>query len=130
VTLVIKKIDERKLREFKAEAIRRGLTLSKALEQAIDFWLKSKDESVLSENEINDVIYNSIESDVKSKAGNYVVIAHGKLAGFFETLNDVSNALKNASPPLKHAVVVKIGVDKPQEVELEWLGGSIQRASA
>jgi hypothetical protein len=31
VTLVIKKIDEKKLREFKAEAIRRELTLSEAI---------------------------------------------------------------------------------------------------
>jgi hypothetical protein len=30
--LVVKKIDEEKLREFKAEAIKRGLTLSEAIE--------------------------------------------------------------------------------------------------
>jgi len=39
MTLVVKKMSERKLREFKAEAVRRGLTLSQAIEEAIDLWL-------------------------------------------------------------------------------------------
>jgi len=36
MTLVIRKIDEKKLRGFKAEAIKKGLTLSQALEEAIE----------------------------------------------------------------------------------------------
>ena len=39
MTLVIKKLDPEKLRRFKAEAVRRGLLLHQALEEAITLWL-------------------------------------------------------------------------------------------
>ncbi|MQL56298.1 hypothetical protein [Acidianus ambivalens] len=51
-----KKIDEKKLREFKAEAIRRRLTLSEAINQAIDLWLNkvsAEDSEVERERELN-----------------------------------------------------------------------------
>ena len=55
MTLVIKRVDERKLREFKAEAVRRGLTLSEAFEEAIELWLSAR--PLFSEEDANNAAY-------------------------------------------------------------------------
>ena len=120
-TLVIKGADERKLREFKAEAVRRGLKLSEALEEAIELWLNAK--PLLDEVDANNLAYLRAKRQLKGHEGKYAVFAFGKMIGVFESLEDVSKALRSLEPKPKHAVVAKIGVDKPGE--LEWWGGSI-----
>ena len=70
LVLVVKRIDERKVREFKAEAIRRGLTLSKAIEEAIDLWLPSKNTYVYGEVEVNNKVCSSIKKDLKNMRAN------------------------------------------------------------
>ncbi|ABL78964.1 hypothetical protein [Thermofilum pendens] len=119
MTLVVKKVDERKLREFKAEAIRRGLTLSQAIEEAMDLWLSSR--LLLTEADANNEAYaREKERLLKEHRGMYAVFAHARLVGVYATLDEVIAALKGIRP--KHAVVVKVGEDKGGE--LEWWGGS------
>lgn len=130
MTLVIKNAEEKLLREFKAEAARRGLSLSEAFEEAVKHWLTSRHREVLSEVDLNNAAYESLESSIKAHEGQYVVIAEGKLMGVFSSLEEVSGALKKVHPPLKHALVVKIGVDDRCLEGLEWLGGSIERKTA
>jgi len=128
LALVIKNIDKRVVREFKAEAIRRGLTLSKAFEEAARMWLEFKDKVIVSEQDLNNLVYESMEEELRKNRGKYAVIAKGKLLGIFETIEDVSLALRSAN--VRNAIVVKIGHDDALVEGLEWLGGSIELGSA
>lgn len=128
MTLVIKNVDEKLLRELKAEAIRRGLTLSKAFEEAARIWLEFKDKSVISEQDLNNLIHESMEEELRKNRGKYVVIAKGKLIGVFETMDDVSSALRYIGA--KNAIVARIGYDDVSVGGLELLGGSIELKSA
>jgi len=128
LALVIKNIDKRVVREFKAEAIRRGLTLSKAFEEAARMWLEFKDKVIVSEQDLNNLVYESMEEELRKNRGKYAAIARGKLLGIFETIEDVSLALRSAN--VRNAIVVKIGHDDVLVEGLEWLGGSIELGSA
>ena len=122
MTLVVKKIDERKLREFKAEAVRRGLTLSQALEEAIELWLSSR--QAWTEADANNAAYaREKQRLLREHKGSYAVFAHGRLIGIYRTLEEVSAALRSLEERPRHAVVVKVGEDAPRA--LEWWGGSI-----
>jgi hypothetical protein len=125
---VIKNIDKKVVREFKAEAIRRGLTLSKAFEEAARIWLEFKDKAIVSEQDLNNLVYESMEEELRKNRGKYAVIAKGKLLGIFETIEDVSLALRSAN--VRNAIVVKIGHDDVLVEGPEWLGGSIELGSA
>ena len=129
MTLVIKKVDEKKLREFKAEAIRRGLTFSKAFEKAIDLWLK-RERTVIEAVDINNKLYEEVKDElVKKYHGKYVVIAEGKLLGVYDSLREVSRILRE-NPGIRRALVAKLGVDGPLRGEPEWWGGSIGSRNA
>lgn len=120
--MVIKKIDEKKLREFKAEAVRRGLTLSEAISQAIDLWLnkvRSEDNEVEKERELNNKVFEELKDSLPRD--KYVVIAKGKLLGAYDSLNEVSKVLKGLN--VRQAIVVKLNKDLPREGE--WLAGSV-----
>lgn len=119
MTLVIKKVNEEKLREFKAEAVRRGLTLSQALEQAIDLWLnKVRDE----EREINNMVFQKMKGEIFTKyKDKYVVIARGEFIGAYDTLEEVQEVLKKLN--VSHAIVFNPSKDVREEGE--WLGGSL-----
>lgn len=126
MTLVIKKIDEKLVREFKAEAVRRGLTFSEALDQAISLWLQHirLHEVASSEEEENNKVYESIKKELEKKYGNkYAIICNRKLIGVYESTEEVINALKSIKPKPKRAIVVKIG-ERPGVGE--WLGGSLE----
>lgn len=127
MTLVIKKIDEQKLREFKAEAIRRGLTLGQALEEAIDLWISVKDR-ILVESDINNMVYNEIKNDLEKYVGKYIVIVKGKFLGSFATLDEVAKVLKKYHG--SHGIVLHVGYDVRPKGALEWLGGSIELKTA
>ncbi len=125
--LVIKKIDEDKLREFKAEAVRRGLTYSKAIEEAIDLWLSQRS-NIRTESQMNNLTYRKLKDKlIKKYFGKYVVIANGELIGVYNNIDEVSNKLKTLN--VKHAIVAKIG-EEPIKGELTWLGGSMRLRTA
>lgn len=128
VTLVIRKIDERKLREFKAEAIRRGLTLSQALEEAIDAWLR--DRVLGTDVDENNRAYFKMRDRLNSYKGKYMVFANGRFLGAFDAIEEVGEALRSVSPRPRHAIVLKVGKDKVAEGRLEWWGGSIELRGA
>ncbi len=129
MTLVIKNADERLVREFKAEAIRRGLTLSQAFEEAVRVWLDLKDKLLITEQDVNNLAYESLKEELRKQEGKYAVIARGKLVGLFDSLEEVASALKGLRPPIRNALVVKIGEDDRTRRELEWLGGSLELES-
>jgi len=125
MVLVIKKVDERKLREFKAEAVRRGLTLSQAFEEAVELWLRSRG-NIITEEDVNNSVFLELKKDLDRYRGKYIVIAHGKFLGAYDSLREVASILLKIKPEVKHAIVFKVGFDRKIKGELEWLGGSMK----
>jgi len=124
VTLVARNIDKELYNLFKAEAIRRGLTVSEALEEAMRLWLIHKSSDIDLEAEQNFRVYERLKKKLLAKyRGKYVVIALGEFKGAFNTLEEVSQLLKQLN--VKHAVVTKLGEDV--EMRGEWWGGSISQ---
>ena len=117
MVLVVKDVNEKRLRKFKAEAARRGLTLTEALEEAIELWLSYR--PLFSEEDANHAAYLREKGRLKGLEGRYAVFAHGRFVGAFENLEEVAKALRALSPRPRHAVVVKVGVDRPPRGELE-----------
>lgn len=127
MTLVIKKIDERKLREFKAEAIRRGLTLSEAIEQAIDLWLNKVNDEDEEERRANNEVFQKMKDEILLKyQDKYVVIARGKFIGAFNSIQEVAETLKKLN--VRQAIVFNPSKDSIKR-EGEWLGGSLSSVS-
>ena len=108
--MIIKRIDEDKLKEFKAEAIRRRLTLSQALEEAIDIWLKRC--SVRTDVDANNNAYIKMKKKLSKFKGKYVIFAHGKFIGAFNNVEEVGNALRSLRPIPRRAIVLKVGYDR------------------
>nr|MCL7344800.1 DUF5678 domain-containing protein [Candidatus Aramenus sulfurataquae] len=128
MTLVIKKIDEKKLREFKAEAIRRGLTLSEAIEQAIDLWLNKVNDKDEEERRMNNEAFQKMKDEILSKYHDkYVVIAKGQLIGVFDNAQEVAEELRKLN--VRQAIVFNPSKDSNKR-EGEWLGGSLSSALA
>jgi len=127
MTLVVKKIDEKKLREFKAAAIKRGLKLYEAIDEAISLWLLFNEKILAEDEELNHLAYEREARKPEEKyKGWYAVFFEGKLQALCKTLEEVREVLSKTKP--KHAVVAHIGHDKPEV--LEWWGGSIEQLSA
>ena len=116
-------VDGGKLRELEAEARRRGLTLSQALEQAIDLWLsRARDE----EREMNNAVYQRMKGEIFSRyRDKYVVIAKGEFVGAYGTLEEVQEALRRLN--VGHAIVFNPSKDAREEGE--WLGSSLSPCS-
>jgi len=122
VTLVARNIDEKLYKLFKAEAIKRGLKISKALEEAMKLWLLKNTTYNDPEAEENYKKYVEIEGELMRRyKGKYIIIAKGRFIGAYNNLDDISHVLKKLN--VRHAIVTKLGEDKM--VEGEWWGGSI-----
>jgi len=127
VTLVIKKINEEKLRLFKAEAVKRGLLLHQALEEAITLWLNFNPTIIESDVDVNNKVYEKMRQELQKKYyGYFVLIAEGRLIGAFKDVKEAAEALRKLGPHVKHAILTKIGFDEKYSGEYEWWGGSIE----
>jgi len=131
LTLVIKKIDPEKLRLFKAEAVRRGLLLRQALEEAITLWLNSRPAEAWTDFEVNNRVYESMKEELRrNHFGRFVVIAEGRLVGVFDEKEEAVKALRNVSNRVNQAILSQVGVDEERRGELEWWGGSTEPYNA
>ena len=91
MTLVIKKLDPEKLRRFKAEAVRRGLLLHQALEEAITLWLNYNEADLETDADADNRVYEAMKEELSKKyKGKFIIIAEGKLIGIYENLNEAS----------------------------------------
>ncbi len=131
MTLVIKKLDPQKVRMFKAEAVRRGLPLHQALEEAITLWLNTSHAVVESDFDANNRVYEAVKEELrKNHMGEFAIIAEGKLIGVFKDGQKAREALRSLGSHVKHAILTQVGVDEERAGELEWWGGSIERQDA
>ena len=127
MTLVIKKLDPEKLRQFKAEAVRRGLLLHQALEEAITLWLNYNEADLETDADANNRVYEAMKEELSQKyTGKFIIIAEGKLIGVYENLNEASEKLRSLKPRIKHAILTRVGYDEEYSGEYEWWGGSIE----
>jgi len=127
LTLVIKNINQRTLRELKAEAARRGVTLAEVFQEAANLWLSRREDTpVLSEADQNNAFYESNEAELERQyKGRYVLIARARLVGAYDDLHAAGEAMKALSPRPPHAILTRIGKDVRESGE--WLGGSLER---
>ena len=127
MTLVIKKIDQRTLRNLKAEAARRGLTLAEVFQEAAHLWLsRGQQTSMLTETDRDNEFYESDEAELERQyKGRFVLIAGARLVGAFDNVEDAGKAIRSLSPRPTHAILTKIGQD--ERMVGEWLGGSLER---
>ena len=113
MTLVIKKLDPEKLRQFKAEAVRRGLLLHQALEEAITLWLNYNEADLETDADANNRVYEAMKEELSKKyTGKFIIVAEGKLIGVYENLNEASEKLRSLRPQIKHAILTKVGYDE------------------
>jgi hypothetical protein len=127
LTLVIKKIDQRTLRDLKAEAARRGLTLAEVFQESVSLWLTKRQETpVLTETDKNNEFYESNEAELERHyKGRYVLITGGRLVGAYDNLHAAGEAMRTLSPRPRQAILTKVGKDTRELGE--WLGGSLER---
>jgi hypothetical protein len=125
--LVIKKIDQRTLRDLKAEAARQGLTLGEVFKEAANLWLTRRQGTpVLTETDYNNEFYESNEAELERQyEGRYVLIAGARLVGAYDDLHAAGEAMRALNPRPHHAILTKIGKDEREYGE--WLGGSLER---
>ena len=127
MTLVIKKIDQRTLRNLKAEAARRGLTLAEVFQEAAHLWLsRGQETSMLTETDRDNEFYESEEAELERQyKGRYVLIAGARLVGAFDDLEAAGKAIRFLSPRPVHVILTKMGQD--ERMVGEWLAGSLER---
>ncbi len=126
MTLVVKKLDQKVLRNLKAEAARRGLTLAEVFNGAANLWLNRQQETLVStEADRNNGFYEANYAELqKQYKERFVVIAGGQLVGAYNDLNTARTAIGSLKPRPRHAIVTKIGHD--ERAMGEWLAGSLQ----
>lgn len=126
MTLVIKKVDQRTVRNLKAEAARRGLTLAEVFQEAANLWLiREKERPASTEADRNNEFYEANEAELQRQhEGEFVVIAAGELVGAYHDLNAAGRAIASMNPRPRHAIVTRIGHDERSVGE--WLAGSLE----
>lgn len=122
--VIVRGMDENLHRKLKAEAAMRGMSLSRALEEAVRTWLHSKeDKTILDDNEANNIAYERMKDQLNRKhRGKYVVFGNGSFLGSADTLEQ-AGALARGSAGRK-ALVAKIGAKRPAGGE--WLWSSLE----
>ncbi|ALL01993.1 hypothetical protein Pyrde_1950 [Pyrodictium delaneyi] len=125
---MLKKISPEKVRLLKAEAARRGLSPSEAVEEAIELWLRRS--SVVEDSTADDEAWERLRPRLLREArGMYVVIAEGRLVGVYASLEEAARVLRELRHRgLRRAVLVRPGVDDEAGGEGEWLGGALEPA--
>ena len=124
MTLVLKNVSEEKVRLLKAAAARLGITVSQAVEEAIELWLRAH--GVVYDELADDLAWARLRGELERRhRGKYAVIAGGALVGVYEDLESLGRALRELKARgVRRAVVVKVGVDVEGWTG-EWLGGSL-----
>jgi len=126
LTLVIKNLDQRTLRNLKAEAARRGLTLAEVFQEAANLWLnRQQEKSASTEADRNNEFYEANQAELQRQhKGKFVVIAGGELVGAYQDLDAAGRAIGSLKPRPRHAILTRIGHD--ERGIGEWLAGSLE----
>ena len=126
--VIIRGLDQDLHRKFKAEAAMRGISLSKALEEAMKVWLRlDNDKPPLDESEINNAAYEKMKDGLRRRHhGKYVVFSAGKFLGAASSPDEAGILARTGSG--RKALVAKIGERRPAGGE--WLWSSLELHTA
>lgn len=89
-----------------------------ALIDAVALWLEQhREQAVLAEEAVNNAAFENLRLELnKHYQGKWIMIAHGE----FQGSADFPDQLNQLAPDALHRIVVQIGYERPQEVELGW----------
>lgn len=118
--VIIRKIDERLHRRLKAEAAIRGITLSKALEEAIRMWVRSEDQGGQDDlSDANNRAYERMKEELARKYRNkFVVFARERFLGSAGSLEEAGSLARRNNA--RKALVKRIGETRTAGGEWFW----------
>lgn len=120
---LIRALDPKLYRRFKAGAVLRGITLSQAFNEAMELWLSKYMGSDVEGWESSSSDYLDRvrdELDVKY-SGKYVLIWGGEVIGTADSLKEAYKILRERG--LRKCIIYRAGEKRGEE---EWLWGSIE----
>ncbi|RLE73242.1 MAG: hypothetical protein DRJ37_00745 [Thermoprotei archaeon] len=120
--IIIRGINEKIYREFKAEAARRGLKIREAITEAIKLWLAINELPLLAENR-DSVFYLLNKRELEEKYyGKYIAIRDGRVIVDAENLEEL--VLKLRKMGVNKALVIRPGFEE-EGFGGEWSWSSI-----
>lgn len=122
--VIIRKIDQNLHRRLKAKAAIRGMTLSKALEEAIRMWVRTEDRaSPRDETELSNRAYEGMKQELARKYPNkFVVFTRERFLGSADSLEDAGSLARRNNAG--KALIKKIG--DVRSAGGEWFWSSLE----
>lgn len=104
--------------ERRAQQVYGKESMARAIVEAIEMWLAQHQENLNEpERAANDQAYRLLAGDLeRDHAGEWAVIAAGKLQGIGDSIDQVAELAATAQDRL----VFQIGAARPREVEFGW----------
>jgi hypothetical protein len=101
-----------------AESIYGRDNTQRALVEAVELWLAENHlRAIEIEEKINNQAFTKLQTELEEQYnGKWIVIAHGRLQGVGDSIQDVNHLAMDA----RHRIVMQMGRNYPQEVELGW----------
>ena len=92
--------------------------VKQALMEAIELWLAQHRNPVIeAEARANNQAYQNLKEELEQKYfGKWIVIAHGQLQGVGDSIVELNHLASDAND----RIVVQVGQQYPQKVELGW----------
>lgn len=122
--VIIRKIDQRLHRRLKAEAAIRGMTLSRALEEAIRMWVRTEDQAQpRDESDSNNRAYERMKIELGRRyKDKFVVFAGGRFLGSAESLHEAGNLARRNNA--RKALAKRVG--EINRAGGEWFWSSLE----
>jgi hypothetical protein len=121
--IIIRNVESKAYREFKARAVKAGMRLGEALKQAMESWSTSTDSEGNPPHDQNDDAFRRMKSVLERKyAGKYIAIANGQLVAVADTIERLAAELREKR--ITRCRTVRLGVEETGEGG-EWLWSSI-----
>jgi len=119
--ILIRGVEDEVYRRFRAEVIRRGMTLGRAISEAMEMWLSSRteDRDLRYEEELNNRAFLRMREKLrKEHYGKIGIFCFGKLIGIASSMEEADEMIKTKCRGAKHVLVVRIGQEGPRLVRL------------
>jgi hypothetical protein len=121
--IIIRNVESKAYREFKARAAKAGMRLGEALKQAMESWSAPTDSEASPPHDQNDDAFRRMRSVLERKyAGKYIAIANGQLVAVADTLERLAAELRERR--ITRCRTVRLSVEETGEGG-EWLWSSI-----
>ena len=125
---IIRGVNAKAYREFKARASRLGLRLGEALKLAMESWSAEPVTPSPVAKDVDNEAYRRMRHElIRRYPGKHIAIAAGKLAAVSDSLDELASELRK----LKVSRALTVEVEREESGEGgEWLWGSIAQETA